>query len=230
MQPYWIGSNCVVTLTLYRADATDLLPQLDPVDVIITDPVWPGVSPDVQLPGSADPYALWARAAAEFPRLCSRLIVILGQRVDPRFLGSVPSELPFLRACWLRYIKPRYRGTVLDGADLAYVFGGGWLPGDGTRLLPGECVCTRVECGTPDYALRHHHPTPRNLEHVEWLVAHYTRPGQTILDPFCGSGTTLVAAAKLGRHAIGIEIDEEFAAVARRRCELALAQRAMPFE
>lgn len=49
------------------------------------------------------------------------------------------------------------------------------------------------------------------------LARAFTDPEQIILDPFCGSGTTLVAAAKLGRHFLGIEISEEYCDIARAR-------------
>ena len=44
-----------------------------------------------------------------------------------------------------------------------------------------------------------------------------SRPGDVVLDPFCGSGSTLVAAQSLGRRYIGIEIDAEYAEVAQAR-------------
>lgn len=49
-------------------------------------------------------------------------------------------------------------------------------------------------------------------------------PGTTVLDPFLGSGTTLVAAEQLGRHGVGIEIDPGYFDVACRRVEQAAAQ------
>jgi site-specific DNA-methyltransferase (adenine-specific) len=49
------------------------------------------------------------------------------------------------------------------------------------------------------------HPTQKPLSLLEWLISSYSNPGMTILDPYCGSGPSLVAARKLGRKAIGVE-------------------------
>jgi len=61
------------------------------------------------------------------------------------------------------------------------------------------------------------HPTQKPLGLMMWVVENYTNPSTIILDPFCGSGTTCVAAKLLGRHYIGIEIDPEYAEMARAR-------------
>ena len=53
---------------------------------------------------------------------------------------------------------------------------------------------------------------------MQWLVRLVTPRGGTVLDPFCGSGTTLIAADREGFDAIGIEQDAEYAEIARRRC------------
>lgn len=51
------------------------------------------------------------------------------------------------------------------------------------------------------------------------LVKSYTSPAETVLDPFMGSGTTGVACVQAGRKFVGVEIDETYYAVAKRRIE-----------
>lgn len=68
-------------------------------------------------------------------------------------------------------------------------------------------------------------PTAKPLSLMEWLILLTTKPGDTILDPFMGSGTTGVAAVKLGRNFLGCELDPEYHAVAIRRINAALAER-----
>lgn len=63
------------------------------------------------------------------------------------------------------------------------------------------------------------HPTQKPLALMEWCVENYSKPNDLILDPFCGSGTTCVAAKKLGRRYIGIDISPEYCAIARQRLE-----------
>ena len=62
------------------------------------------------------------------------------------------------------------------------------------------------------------HPVAKPMDWMEWLVNRVSRKGETVADPFMGSGTTLVAAKSLGRKAIGIEIEERYCEVAAKRC------------
>jgi len=61
------------------------------------------------------------------------------------------------------------------------------------------------------------HPAPYPLEVAERLVRMFSFYGDTVLDPFAGTGTTSVAASRLGRDSIGIEITPEYLAIAERR-------------
>jgi site-specific DNA-methyltransferase (adenine-specific) len=61
------------------------------------------------------------------------------------------------------------------------------------------------------------HPTQKPLALMQWCIKNYSEDNMTILDPFMGSGTTLVAAKLLGRNATGIEISEKYCEIARER-------------
>jgi len=61
------------------------------------------------------------------------------------------------------------------------------------------------------------HPWEKPLTLIERLVRIYSNPGDSVLDPFCGSGTTLVACQNLGRRYLGIEQDPKYVELARRR-------------
>lgn len=60
------------------------------------------------------------------------------------------------------------------------------------------------------------HPAPYPLELATRLVRMFSFTGDTVLDPFCGSGTTMVAALRSGRNSIGIEIDPEYCRMAAK--------------
>jgi len=68
------------------------------------------------------------------------------------------------------------------------------------------------------------HPTQKPLELMKWVLENYTNEGDTILDPFMGSGTTGVACVQTGRNFIGIEIDPGYFAIAERRIKEAQMQ------
>lgn len=61
------------------------------------------------------------------------------------------------------------------------------------------------------------HPCPRSSYLTRWLTERWTNPGDIVLDPFMGGGTTLRVAKDLGRCAVGIEIEERY-------CEMAAKQ------
>ena len=69
------------------------------------------------------------------------------------------------------------------------------------------------------------HPTPKPPELVSWFTRLHTKPGDLVLDPFAGAGTTLEVAKGLGRRAIGIEIEAKYCEIAVKR----LRQEVLPF-
>ena len=72
---------------------------------------------------------------------------------------------------------------------------------------------------TVDGAVENTHPTVKPIDLMEWLVRLVTAEGQTVLDPFMGSGTTQMACYNTGRDSIGIEADEKSFEIAEQRIE-----------
>jgi adenine-specific DNA-methyltransferase len=63
------------------------------------------------------------------------------------------------------------------------------------------------------------HPTPKPVALMRYLIKIYTPEGGTVLDPFCGSGTTGIAAMLEGRKFLGIDLDDDYINIAQRRVE-----------
>ncbi len=61
------------------------------------------------------------------------------------------------------------------------------------------------------------HPTPKPIELFKKMVLRFTKPGDVVLDPFLGSGTTAKACHELGRNYIGIEINPDYCKIAEQR-------------
>jgi DNA modification methylase len=86
-----------------------------------------------------------------------------------------------------------------------------------------EDANARVFDGLRSYGEKSH-PTEKPIALMQWCINHLPADTQTILDPFMGSGTTLVACAKMGRKGIGIELDPDYFNIACKRVEDAYRQ------
>jgi site-specific DNA-methyltransferase (adenine-specific) len=72
-----------------------------------------------------------------------------------------------------------------------------------------------------------YHPTQKPVAVMKWIIELTTKGGDTIFDPFMGSGTTGVACLQLGRNFIGCEIDPKYYAIAEKRIREAAMQEVM---
>ena len=221
MTPYYQAG----LITIYCGDAREVLRQLEGWwEAMITDPPWPST-----LGLWREPERLLAEVLEAAQGKAQRLVIHLGVDTDPRLLRAVPEDWPFFRVCWLEYAAPSYKGRLLYTGDVAYVFGRPPAARPGAMVLPGRCVSSRPD---PEFRTgngRHKafsrstdqlpHPCPRRLEFLLWLVRWYG--GRSVIDPFAGSATTLVACQRLGIPAVGIEINPEY-------CELAVERLRQP--
>lgn len=222
--------------TLHLGDAREILPT-QAFDVVVTDPPWDQAR---NIHGADNPRGLFADVAADMAR-AKTVCVQLGCYTDPTFCAPLASRMPFIHACWLRYVPASYRGRILVEADVAYCYGEAPASRPGRRVLPAMCVSVSREPAEREMRRSHGrnrssaqarataaempHPMPRHLKHVRWLIEWHSDDGDVICDPFMGSGTTGAACATLGRDFIGIEIKPEFFDLACRRIEQAQKQK-----
>ena len=200
-----------MTVRILQGDCRDVLSTIGHADALITDPVWPNC-PEGLLLGWERPADLLAEALALAPASLKRLVIVLRSDSDPRFLQAVPSRWPFVCMQAMSYAVPMYLGRVLGGTEIAYCFGEPVASKPGRRVIPMWGPKAQ-----PGNRKANGHPCSRALVHMDWLVDWWSEPGETVLDPFCGSGTIPLAASRMQRHGIGIELSLDYVALAKAR-------------
>jgi len=203
-EPYYSEKG----IQIYVNDSRELLPKMKmQFSAVITDPVWPNVPDHMKEKWNVDdPFQLMKQTSKFFPRLSPTTVIVMGCNSDPRFLTAIPKSLPFIRHAFTEYRVPSPTGRILKGHDCVYAFGKvpETMPG---ILLPGRYM------EKENVIKERRHPCPRNLQLTKWIVKWYGGNGP-ILDPFMGSGTTLLAAKIMGLPAVGIEMKKEYADIA----------------
>lgn len=160
-------------------------------------------------------------AAAQFARLSTRWTLVFSD-IESCWLWRLSLEasgLKYLRTgAWDRIGgAPQFTGTepanAVETITIAHQPGRRHWNGGGKRAFYSwPIVANRL--GQRGSRV---HPTQKPLELMLDLLEDFTDPDDIVLDPFCGSGTTGVAAVKLGRRFIGVELDEAHAESARGR-------------
>lgn len=216
-------------IQLWWGDCRDVLPRLPAgsVDLIVTDPPygvrWQGShqrrvpfpimagddSPDVGLEG----IRLALRVLKE-----KRHLYVFGRFDLTGFPVSAQAEL-----IWDKCILGLGSGATVWTPQHEYVQFATYQPSKASRAAGGGVLSARLRRGS---VLRYprlsgsavcRHPTEKPVMLLRELIESSSRFGETVLDPFVGSGTTLVAARREGRRAIGIEISKAYCAVAVER-------------
>lgn len=203
---------------IHCKDAIDWLASIEPVDLILTDP-----------PYSTDIDDIAAFAKSWLPLALSKL-----KPTGRAFvcIGAYPKELH----AYLSVAMPEqilgwtYRNTL--GPSPSHKYKLNWqaiLYFVGVEAPPLDCPVMLEQFSIQDISAPdgrqgdRYHAWQKPLELGERFVRHSTTEGQTVADPFACTGTFLIAAAKLGRFAIGCDISSEnLALAAKRGCDVIL--------
>lgn len=231
-----------MTWTLHQGDCLDPVTGLaslpdKSVDVVITDPPYEAEAhrdgrrvvvsrggersvSDDRIDFHAITATQRADAAAEISRVVRHRAVVFCQAeaIDAWKQAFNAAGLPYRRA--IPWTKPdampslhgRWPGQGFEAIVLAQHAGSPPCPIGGKAR-----VYSFVRAQAPDGYSKNPHPTTKPLPLMRQMIEDFTDPGDLILDPFAGSGTTGVAALMLGRRFIGWEKDADYHAIAERR-------------
>lgn len=236
MKPYYSDENS----TIYHASCDDVLPQLEDVDLVFTSPPY-NLGTCNGGPSGMHSKSLAAKDLAQgygthddampqhqYDRWQTNVVGMLWETLSnngaifynhkPRVQNGIVN-LPTLYGTTLplRQIITWDRATGMNFSESFFLPKSEWII---VWAKPSWRLKNRKACEIGDvWHVRPEqnttHPAPFPLALPTMAIG--STNARTILDPFCGSGTTLRAAKNLGRNAIGIEIDEKFCEIAATR-------------
>ena len=210
MRPYYEDEQT----TIYNGDCREILPQLGRFDLLLTDPPY-GIGADRGMGGGGydgfgggrkrTPKRYRGDWDANAPDTEVFSIAIAVSRLQIIWGGNYFTDMLPQNGKWLIWDKMQTMPTYSD-AELAWT------------SLKGVSVKMFRYNGSGLMAEEKHrvHPTQKPLALMRWCLQ-FAPDAKTILDPFAGSGTTLLAAKLEGRKAVGIEISEEYCEIAANR-------------
>lgn len=229
-------------ITIYHGDCREILPQreADSVDVVVTDPPYPGlkggtqyafdgvakrsaVTTTVGMPWQSD--LEWMPDAWNVARL--GMMVFCSYHSVSEVAASLPAESRVALLTWYkRNAPPAITNVPRFTTEFVWLFkkspGLRWREIKNTMIdipmLQSGCMAGE-RLRNADGSTVHQTQKPESLMRTLLSV-----DGDTILDPFMGTGTTLLAAKQLGKRAIGIEIEEKYCEIAVKR----LSQMVLP--
>lgn len=215
MKPYYHEERSGITI--YHGDCREILPGLA-FDVVVTDPPY-----GVNFAGKSTKHTAASGVGYSlFDDSQEYLLSVVVPFFDALLAqGRRVVLTPGLKNAWA-YPRPTAMGTIFYPSGSG---NGRWgftcsqpifYYGNDPRLARG-LGSTPDSFWSTEAAEVNGHPCPKPIGTMKWLVTKASLPGETVLDPFMGSGTTLRAAKDLGRKAIGIEIEEKYAEIAAKR-------------
>ena len=215
----WEDVRQIGDCTLYLGDCLRVIPFLSGVDAVVTDPPY-GI--DYESGHATD--ALWSagrKIEGDKTTAARDAVISLAGDVPQLHFGSWRAERPAKTRQVLIWDK---KGALGMGAlDIP------WKPDHEEIYVLGKGFTGSRDCGSvipcpPVQSMAKNGRQHPNEKPVQLMAALLRKVPGRVLDPFMGSGSTLVAAAQYGRSAIGIEVRREFFEIACRRVAAAYRQ------
>ena len=210
---------------LILGDCLQVMPTLGRFDAVVTDPPY-----GVNYEGSTTQHGQNGFAYASYDDTPENIDAICVPAVRMAVAMAECAIVTPGNACAYKYDPPRALGTIFypSGANsgpwgfvcsqpLFYYGKDPWLA-SGKGRKPNGFSTTEASDRTIG------HPCPKPLGVMRWMVERVSFPGDTVLDCFMGSGTTLVACQRMGRHGTGIELDPDYFEIACKRVDEAARQ------
>jgi site-specific DNA-methyltransferase (adenine-specific) len=214
-KPY-IGEKTMLTQQVIQGDCKAVLQTLpnESVDFVLTDPPYLGRYKDRfgrTLANDDNPAAV-VGAYAELYRVLKRDRFCISFYGYPKLDAFVHAwtKAGFDTVGHIVWPKPYVSSSRFVGVahESAYVLAKGRPPKPARPL---------ADVQPWEYSGNKAHPTEKAISVLQPLIRSFSRPGDLVLDAFSGSGSTLVAAALLGRRYFGIELEAKYIELARRR-------------
>ena len=219
MKPYYQDDYC----TIYHGDCRDILPKLEPVDLVLTDPPYGVGLGEVENGQAREKGQMAYTKFSDTPEYIRNVVIpafVIARNIAKRSIVT-----PGNRNAWQYpspddvgvWYNPAGNGRGKWGFILAHL-----ILYYGVDPRAGKTAMASSTWGKSDSVSgikNISHPCPKPLLFTTWLADKGSLCGETILDPFMGSGTTLRAAKDLGRKAIGIEIEEKYCEIAVKRLQ-----------
>lgn len=215
---------------IIHGDCLEVMRGIERVDHVITDPPYSkythdktrgaGVAVELEAIGfDALSSELRDGCSSAFHRLCARWCLVWtdAEGITPWVSDLERAGLQHIRVgAWVKQgMAPQFSGdrpgTGFEACVIAHPKGRKRWNGGGHSAVWNHWVASRSGDGEK------HHTTQKPISLMLELVELFTDPGDLVLDPFCGSGTTGVACIRLGRRFIGIEKDAKYAQMAHDR-------------
>ena len=211
-----------MTVELYCGDCLDVLAQLDSesIDAVITDPPY-GIDFDrATWEDSPETYADFMRIVISESNRLATGIKAFWQALPnaPIWHKWFPSDFRIFAAC-KGFVQ--FRPTPIQWSWDPIIWWGN-IDKQPSVYAKDWFVQRKAPFGANREKIDH--PSPRPLETVIYVIELFTNQGDTVLDPFVGSGTTGIACIKTGRNFIGIEKIPEYYELAQRRIKEAQMQ------